>query len=486
MHSMRTRLIALWLMLALSAGITGFVLFEFYRQSANSQVARAEEALTRACRDIGERYARAMAGRSAPAAEVDDTLRQRLVAAVGAALAGETGIEGGIWQADLASLAYAFPTYEGTGPKTDVPSAELASIRAVNAEALHGRHPVTLRQTTRSQVLLLHACPLPGPLASVTGWTMTRVFTGQGPAYNQLLIGLAVLVVTVLGAAIWLGAILLPWSRKLSQLETLLAAQDGKSGDLPALPPTGERELDRLVEAVNAAGRRLSEERRRATAAERLAAVGRLAAGLAHEIRNPIAAMRLKAENAIAAGDDARRASALRSILEQIGRLDGLLRDLLAMTQRRDPVPVESDLDRLLHGAVDVHRELAAAKGVTLRVDGAPQTAMPPKFDIDQVRRALDNLVLNAVQNAPKGSIVTLAAMESDGRLRLQVSDTGPGVPAHIRDSLFEPFVTARADGTGLGLAIVREIARAHGGDARLLSDRSGTVFEIDLPWRPS
>src|SRR5947208_8134423 len=458
--------------------------FESYRQSANSQIIRAEDVIARGCRDIGDRYSFVVAGWNGSTRNIDDTLKQRLVQAVQAALARAPGVEGGIWQTDVGSLAYAFPTYEGTGPKTDLPEAELASIRQVNDEAARTDRAAATRQTTRSQVLLFHACPIAGPLSNITGWTMTRVFTGQGPAYNQLLIGLSVLAVMVLGSAIWLGAILVSWSQKLARLQASLAA---RSDDREALPLTGERELDRLVDALNVAGKRVGKERRRASAAERLAAVGRLAAGLAHEIRNPIAAMRLKAENAIVSGDEGRQASALQSILEQVARLDALLRDLLAMTQRREPKPVEADLDSFLKNATDAHRELAAAKGVTVEAAAIPEAPTPPDFDIDQVRRALDNLILNAVQNTPRGGTVTVAAAETNGNLHLRVSDTGPGVAGDIRERLFEPFVTARAEGTGLGLAIAREIARAHGGEARLVSSApSGTVFEIELPWRPS
>jgi signal transduction histidine kinase len=173
--------------------------------------------------------------------------------------------------------------------------------------------------------------------------------------------------------------------------------------------------------------------------------------------------------------------------LQQVGRLDGLLRDLLAMTQRREPQPAEADLARFLKETIEPHRELAAAKGIDLRIVPIPGAPGTPKFDIDQVRRAVDNLILNAVQNTPPGGVVTVAATADDGKLQFRISDTGPGVPAEVRDRLFEPFATARADGTGLGLAIAREIARAHGGEARLVSTTpSGAVFEIELPWQPS
>jgi len=256
--------------------------------TANVQVAEAEDSVVRACRAIGDRYAFYVSGWRGRDTEIDERLKNELQDAVRIALARAAGVEGGIWQSTSGSLAYAFPTYEGTGAKTDVPPAELASIRRVNLDALRTEQPGTVRQSGRSQVLILHACNLEGPLPEVTAWTMTRVFTGQGRAYNQFLAGLAVLALTVLGSAAWLARILVGWSRKIARLEAALAAREGGSADFPALARTGERELDRLVDALNATGTRLKEERQRSGAAERLAAVERLAAGLAHEVRNPL------------------------------------------------------------------------------------------------------------------------------------------------------------------------------------------------------
>jgi signal transduction histidine kinase len=275
------------------------------------------------------------------------------------------------------------------------------------------------------------------------------------------------------------------WSRKIVRLEAALSNRQTGQADLPALPRTGERELDRLVDALNATGARLAEEHRRATSAERLAAVGRLTAGLAHEIRNPIAAMRLKAENALAA-DDGRRVSALKAILDQVGRLDVLLRDLLAMTQQRHVNPAPNDLSAFLNATIEPHRELAASKGIILETTARDTMLAAPQFDAEQMHRALDNLILNAVQNTPPEGTVTVAADSLDGRMSFRVRDTGPGVPENIRERLFEPFVTGRTDGTGLGLAIVREIARAHGGDVRVTSSSNGATFEIDVPCRAS
>jgi signal transduction histidine kinase len=484
MRSLRFRLLALWIMLVVSGTTTAYLLFESFRRTSNARVARSEELVARACRDIADRYQFFVSGWSG--AHVDERLKQELVDVVQTALSSAVGVEGGIWQADAGSLAYAFPSYEGTGPKTDLPAAEQNTIREVNSEALRSGRPAGIRQPGRSQVLLVHACPLRGPLQGVTAWTMVRTFTAEGPAYNQLLAGLAVLVLTIFGSAVWLARVLFSWSRKIAMIEQALGSGKNGSADLPTLPRTGEQEFDRLVDALNSAGERLARERQRATAAERLAAVGRLAAGLAHEIRNPIAAMRLKAENALAAADEGRKAGALEAILQQVGRLDAVLRDLLAMTQATEPKLADVELSPFLKSTIEPHRELAAAKDLSLSAGTGDQHRPLPRFDVFQMQRAVDNLILNAVQNTPAGGTITVDAVHQGDKLVLRVSDTGPGVSEEVRDHLFEPFMTTRPEGTGLGLAIVREIARAHCGDVRLAAGGRGATFEIEVPWRPS
>src|SRR5580692_6693696 len=142
MRSLRTRLLALWLMLAVSGSVTALLLVEFYQQSTNALVSRAEDAVARACRDVGDRYAFFVAGRpDVRRGEIDGALRRELVSVVEAALFRASGVEGGLWQAGNGAIAYAFPTYQGTGPKTDVPAAELPTIDRVNADALRNGRP---------------------------------------------------------------------------------------------------------------------------------------------------------------------------------------------------------------------------------------------------------------------------------------------------------------------------------------------------------
>jgi signal transduction histidine kinase len=484
-YSLRARLFALWVLLLATAAATAYLMFGFYSQSTAVQVAQAEVAVGRACREIIDRYAALVRGRRAGVAEGD------LEGVVSAALSTATGIEGGIWSAADGSLAYAYPTYEGTGLKTDIPAAEHDTIASVNAQALRADRAAVLRRPSRTQVLLLQGCPLHGAEPGLTAWTMARAHVNDGPAYSRFLAGLGFLAATVLGSAAFAGRFLYGFSGRIARLEAALAAPRPDGEELPHLDRTGERELDRLVEALNAAGGRLREARARAVAAERLAAVGRLAASIAHEIRNPIAAMRLKAENALVSGDPARATLALETVLGQITRVDTLLRDLLNLTQARALTRIPTAVAPLLSECARLHEDLAAARSVRVETlaEDLP-TADHPQIDRHQVARALDNLLLNALQHTPPGGRVGLTAARRaiDGtvRLHLQVTDTGRGVDPAIRASLFEPFVTARPDGTGLGLAIVREIALAHRGDVRLVEGGPETTFLLDLPWRPS
>jgi hypothetical protein len=390
-----------------------------------------------------------------------------------------------LWQADAGALVYAYPTYQGAGPKTDMPQAESSRIQAINAAALTLDRPTTRRFQATTEVLLLAACPLRGPIPQLTAWTMTRVVTFAGRAYQQLMAGLGVLLLAIAAATILLLRLAVTWSRHVARIEKTLQVDDVTR--LPPLEATGERELDQIIDALNLAGRRLADTSTRAeqlarqvASGERLAAIGRVAAGVAHEIRNPIAAMRLKAENALLA-DASRQTEALSMILGQIERLDRLLKRLLSLTDRDPPHRQSTSVRSLVETCALERAEQAASKGIRIKTSIRAETA---RIDAEQIRRALDNLVLNAIEAAPAHSEILLGARIEGDTLHLSVHDAGAGPPAAIRDHLFEPFVTGRPDGTGLGLSLVREIANAHGGIARLASSPSGTCFEIFIPWQ--
>lgn len=478
-----------WAAFLLASIVVGGLLLSLYRQTTTAQVRHASAAVAHGCDAIAAHY-KAFGGDKSPGRDVfGPGAKDALTAAVRAALRDFDGVEGGIWQTGVGSLAYAFPTYEGTGEKTDVPPAEEASIREAAESAARGTASVDRRQQGRTQTLLLHSCPLTAAMPRLSAWTMTRVATVGGHAYVEAMAGLGILLVVMLGSAAWLGRVLTGWSHRLRHLEMALATS---AAELPELEPTGQRDLDRIVDALNRAGARLAEARARADAlskeiaeSQRLASLGRIVAGVAHEIRNPIGAMRLKAENAVAAGPDiSRKDRALQAIIEQIERLETLLQNLLGSVQRGPTRPeLVKDIAAFLSERADLFREEAVAHELMLEVEACHGEAV---FEPKRIARAIDNLTINAIQNTPPGGRVTLRAERTNDRLVFSVADTGHGVPEAVRDHLFEPFVTGRPDGTGLGLAIVREIAEAHGGTARAIHRRDGTTFVVEVPWRMS
>jgi signal transduction histidine kinase len=456
-------------------------------------VQRAQAVVSRDCDLIRDRYAFYVAGWSGPPPIDDPRLRADLTAAVTIALAHEDGIEGGIWQSGTGSLAYAYPTYAGTGPKTDLPLAERDRIETANQQAARDDQSNDMRAKSRGETLLLHACALPGPIAHLTAWTMTRVRSAAGTWPLQL--GLGTLFGLTILMSVSLGRTLLVWTRHVRTIEGALSRSGTDA--IPSVEPTGERELDRIIAALNDASARLArahadadEMAVRIARSERLASLGRVAAGVAHEIRNPIAALRLQGENALA-GDTARQRDAIEDMLTQINRLDILVSELLAMTQRVEPKPVLSDLTTLLGSAAAAHRDMAARRHIAIAIEAA---AGPATLDPAMVGRVVDNLLSNAIRHSPDGGRVILRAIRHQRTLLIEVENNGAGISPEIAGRLFEPFATGRPDGTGLGLAIARELADAHGGQLELrradTPSNTGTTFVLELPqedaWQPS
>ncbi|APW37968.1 two-component sensor histidine kinase [Rhodoferax koreense] len=482
MKSLRGQLLLFWALLFSVCATLAVVMIALYRSSAGSQVAAGQAVAEQSCRAIAARYAKSVPDPAPVQPQID--LLQVLLQLV---LTEAPHVEGGVWQRDGGLLAYAYPTYEGSGVKRDIPQAEQPLITEMAQLAARTQAPQTDVVRGSREALIVSACPLAAPGKDLAAWTMTRTHAGALAAQNSLRTGLGVLMAAVLVSGLWLGLILRRGLRHVERLETRLAEAEGDA--VPELPRTGVRELDRIVDGFNRYRLRFEEARGHLREAalqrsrdQRLAALGRMTGGIAHEIRNPIAAMRLKAENALAA-EPARQADALHAIVGQIDRLEGLVQSLLALVQPVTLAPRCVDLPAWLDERIAAVAQRTTDQGVRLLLDpSAPAQAV---FDPVHLARAVDNLLDNAVRHAPHGGEVHLGAVPGEGRsLRLRVDDNGPGVPASLQPQLFEPFATGRADGTGLGLALAREVALAHGGELRHVALQPGTRFELEIPWR--
>lgn len=291
---------------------------------------------------------------------------------------------------------------------------------------------------------------------------------------------------------------LLSFGLVVSALRTLTAVERGVSsirGSLAALAcdlraPVDRpqlRELGEVASGVEALAKELERaqgERERLTREladrERLAALGRVAAGVAHEVRNPLAAMKLRADLARTGGEATPSiARDLEDIASEIARLDRLVGDLLMVAGRRAGPKTDADVGELVARRAELLEPWAKERGVSLGASGHGRRPV----DADAIARAVDNLLRNAVEASPRDGRVLVRVGDEGGRLRIEVTDAGPGVPPQREQELFEPFFTTKPDGTGLGLALARAVAKAHEGT--LTYRRAGDETEFTLTLGP-
>lgn len=215
---------------------------------------------------------------------------------------------------------------------------------------------------------------------------------------------------------------------------------------------------------------------------ERLAATGRLASAIAHEIRNPIAMISSSLELARRGGNDALSREELTAILEEeTRRLERLTGDFLAYARQRPPERSRVRAAEILGAAASLARARAAKGQVRLAL------AVDPDLDADldpyQLQQALLNLLGNAIDAAPADSEVRLAARAQATTLEIDVENAGDAIGDEAAERVFEPFFSTKRGGTGLGLAITRAIAEAHGGSVEVTCNEPGRVrFSFRLP----
>jgi signal transduction histidine kinase len=257
------------------------------------------------------------------------------------------------------------------------------------------------------------------------------------------------------------------------------ASHGGAVGELTRLMETFHQATEKLArsyEKIEELQREIAEKDRRLARKTRLETLGRMAAGLAHEIRNPLAGIQLYAS--LLRRDlahDAAKAASLDRILSAVSSLDKLVGDMLTFGRDLEPRRSFRPFGPLVREALDLARAALEEKKIEV-ICGFDET--PVDLDADMMRQVFLNLILNAAQAMPPGGRLTI---RSAGRT-ISFADTGPGIPPEILEKLFAPFVTGKAKGTGLGLAIAHKIVEAHGGLIEARNDPAGgAVFTIRL-----
>ena len=220
---------------------------------------------------------------------------------------------------------------------------------------------------------------------------------------------------------------------------------------------------------------------------EKLAAIGKLAAGVAHEIRNPLSSIRGFAQF-LSQGlkDSPREQEYAQTMVLEVDRINRVVTDLLTFSRPNKAEPAAADVTELVGHCVRLVQADADSRNITLRRNITDLSKV--RLDPNQITQALLNLLLNAMQSAESGGSIEVGAAlkPSDARLEIWVEDDGDGIENDRLDKIFDPFYTTRSKGTGLGLAIVHKIIENHRGEIRIESPPSGKKngcrFTLSLP----
>jgi len=296
----------------------------------------------------------------------------------------------------------------------------------------------------------------------------------------QILIGLGVLTVLV-------GTLMALFARRVLRPLTQVTkrADAVAAGDLQVREPIhSDDEIGELSETFEAMVRAISETREKLLATERLATIGKMAAHVTHEVRNPLSSIALNLDLLEEELGDANEESTslVRAIGQEVQRLSGLSDQYLNMARRKAPELEDCDVGALVRASTEFIRRDVERHGVSLGVE-LPENLPWVTVDQGQIRQTLLNLVRNAREAMPEGGAITLEASSNESQLIISVKDTGPGVPPEQVERLFDPFFTTKDHGTGLGLAVTAQILKAHGGSLEYeRGEPRGSIFRVLLP----
>ncbi len=273
-----------------------------------------------------------------------------------------------------------------------------------------------------------------------------------------------------------------------------LRAQAVARGDLtPREVPQGGDEIGELAATFESMVGAVGRAQRAALSNERLAAIGKMAAHVTHEIRNPLSSIGLNVELleeelALSGGREEPKAL-VAAIAREVGRLELLSEEYLRVARLPSPRMEAEDVAAAVRDVVQFSRKEMERSGseVKLEVQGEGGRVPPALFDEAQLRQALLNLLRNAREAMPDGGVIDVGVRAEGMGVVVTIEDRGSGISEEIRSRVFDPFFSTKGEGTGLGLAITRQIVEAHGGsitcDPR---EGGGTTFRIVLPIAPA
>ena len=345
---------------------------------------------------------------------------------------------------------------------------------------------------------VFHAIPLLGAGAGKDRPLLAILLIGNSRrTYVELKRHIRSAALLVGGGGILLAILLSSWAaarvtRPVVQLAS--AAQEVAAGNWNVrVDVAGEDELGQLADSFNRMTTELLGQRERLLQAERVAAWRELARRLAHELKNPLFPLQLTVENLVRARQNPEQFEEVfressRTLLAEIANLKGIIGKFSEFSKMPQPQLQRVQVNEVIRGVAQLFQAQLEAPGrarISCELQLDPHLE-PVAADAELLHRAISNLVLNALDAMPQGGTLTLRTWDEDGKLLIEVADTGSGLTPEECAQIFAPYYTSKQNGTGLGLAIVQSVVSDHGGRVRVESSPGkGTTFVIELPRNP-
>jgi signal transduction histidine kinase len=402
-------------------------------------------------------------------------------------------LEGGFYSpTDGEFFGYYSPQHSGTRAGATVSPDLIEAVKSLAGQVNATGAPATSTIQLGRDRVLLAAYPSRTDSPAIA-WAMQRLSHLSGVSDWPNLIALLALAFSIMAVS---GLALITVRDLRLGVSGIEAGLSGLKTDLRGqLPAPDTEELARIAAAINELAKSLSDTIERQTELERqlrknekLTALGRVVAGVAHEVRNPLSAIKLKVQLAGRSSYPPEKLAETFNVIQaEIDRLDLLVRRLLELGGQQTFEKQLIDLGDLLTQRVALFKDLGVRTGVQIATAEVPGHLVI-EGDRDRLGQVMDNIIRNAIEAMPDGGELTISSVRSqaaDGspRVRISFDDTGPGISAPAQERIFEPFFTGRDSGTGLGLAIARSIVEEHGGSIVFANrEGRGASFVIELP----
>jgi signal transduction histidine kinase len=465
-----------WLLVTalLALVVTGILVWDLTRNLRTVVVSETNRSLANAVQELSHDLSRSSISPNDPGVSRDE-LDLRLKRTSYETLRFYFDVEGG-YLLDDQVVGHSFPTYTEPGSTLKQPPLEHAEVLAALDESRRtGGIAERIKQDGRDLVLV---SVLANPNGRIAEWSLRRIlnFSDTGELRKRYLL---------------VGAMIVSLISIITVLRLSFSLQRGfgviRSGlrRLEADPnyriPDQNHELATIVQAINSMAenrQRLEAELRRE---DRLRSMGRVVAGIAHEIRNPLNSIRLTARVlARRLHDNPAAQDQIDMVIVEIDRLDTLLKSLLLFRQEESGSLHRQPVLPIIERSLAVVQPHAQERGVSVRLE--QPTSCDASVDAPQLQQALMNLLLNAVDASDRGAVVRVTMQATGAYLDIAVEDNGPGLSAESQEQVFEAFYTTKPGGTGLGLAVTKTVLEKMGATIQASNLTQGARFTVRLP----